>query len=41
MQMNGEGVRLAFSPNGLIGYAFFNGRLANSFGNNADSLCRQ
>ncbi len=32
-----QGVRLAFSPNGQIGYAVFVGRLATSFGNNADS----
>lgn len=31
------GVRLAFSPNGQIGYAVFIGRLATSFGNNSDS----
>jgi len=34
---DGLGGRLAFSPDGMTGYCVFNGRLANTYGNNADS----
>ncbi len=32
-----EGMRIAFSPNGQIGYAVFIGRLSTAFGNSSDS----
>lgn len=32
-----RGARLAFDPSGTIGYMVFNGRLATSYGNSADS----
>ena len=35
---DGEGLRLAFAPDGLTGYAFFLGRLATNYGTNTDSM---
>jgi hypothetical protein len=35
--LNMNNTRIAFSPNGQIGYVVFIGRLATNFGNNADS----